>query len=223
MESNIITKKSNGDKPSIMGMIVSPSLQFERMKNNNTMWGAFWLVTILTGIVNVINIYAYTQSSEGIKQNGTLGSGVSISEQLFIGFFTGSIAAIVGFFSIAVVYKVLMIFMGNDTSYKKIFTISIYGSVITTFGLFINGILSIILGGTGEELYTSLGPLFSSSSNIVHTIMNSFEIFSIWGLMVYALGLYIVAGLSKKQALIVVLIFFIISLGFNLFGNTIFG
>lgn len=221
METNVITKKSNGDKPSIVGMIVSPGLQFERMKNNNTIWGAFWLVAILTGVVNVINTYAYAQSPEGIKKNVMLGLDVSIYEQLFTEFFTGSIAAIIGFFISAVVYKVLMMFMGNDTSYKKILTISIYGSVITTLGLFINGILSIILGGTGQELYTSLGLLFISNSNVVYIIMNSFEIFSIWGLMVYALGLYIIAGVSKKQAIIAVLIFFVISLVFNLLGNTI--
>jgi hypothetical protein len=221
MKTNIITPKNNGDKPSIVGMIVSPGLQFERMKNNNTIWGAFWLVSILTGIVYVIDSYAYAQSSEGIKKNVMLDLNVSVSEQLVTGFFTGVITAIIGFFISAAVYKALMMFMGNDTSYRKILTISIYGSVITILGLFINSILSIIIGGTGQESYTGLGPLFLSTSNVVHTIMNSFEIFTIWGLMVYGLGLYITAGLSKKQAVIAVLIFFIISLTFNLLGNMI--
>ncbi|WP_186375740.1 hypothetical protein [Bacillus paramycoides] len=44
MEPNVNTQKAGGEKTSLLRMITSPGLQFERIKNNNAVWGSFWLV-----------------------------------------------------------------------------------------------------------------------------------------------------------------------------------
>ncbi len=46
-------------------------------------------------------------------------------------------------------------------------------------------------------------------------LASAFEVFSIWGLVVMGLGLQIVAGLSKKQATTIIVIFFILSVAFS--------
>ncbi|MEH7461905.1 Yip1 family protein [Bacillus thuringiensis] len=221
MELNSNVQEVGGEKPSLLGMITSPSLQFERMKNNNVIWGAFWLLAILTGIVYLINTYAYAQSPEGIKANAELGLDVPLAWQLGSGFLTGAIGFIISAFITAVVYKIVMMFMNNDTSYKKLLAISVYGSIIITIGLFINSLLAVAVGGTGQEMYTGLGPIFTSSNGILHGIMKSFEIFTIWGLVISALGLHVTAGLSRKQATVVVVVFFILSLAFGALGGMI--
>ncbi|EJQ86921.1 hypothetical protein IGW_05313 [Bacillus cereus ISP3191] len=219
MELNIENKEVTGEKPSLFGVITSPSLQFERIKNSNAIWKSFWLLAALTGIVYLINTYAYIISPEGKKANAELGLDIPLVWQLGSGFVTGAIGFIIGAFITAAVYKVLMIFMNNDTSYKKLLAISVYGSVITTLGLFINGLLAIIIGETGEEMYTGLGPLLTSFNDVLHGAMKSFEIFTIWSLVISALGLYITAGLSKKQATVVAIIFFIFSVAFGALGG----
>ncbi|MGG2094498.1 Yip1 family protein [Bacillus sp. S13(2024)] len=222
MEPNINTQKVSGEKPSLFGIITSPALQFERMKNSNAVWGVFWLLAVLAGIVAVLGVYAYSQSPEGIQANAKLGAAAPpLAVSLGIGFVFGLIGMIIGFFISAAVYKVLMMFMGNDTSYKKLLTIVVYTSFITLIGLLVNYILAMVLGGTGKEMYTGLGPIFSSTGGIVHGIAKSFEVFTIWGLVVTGLGLQVTAGLSKKQATILVIIFFILSLGFGALGGLV--
>ncbi|KLA33502.1 YIP1 family protein [Bacillus cereus] len=219
MEINIKDQEVTGEKPSLFGIITSPSVQFERIKNSNAIWKSFWLLVVLTGIVYLINTYAYIMSQEGKKANAELDLDIPLVWQLGSGFVTGAIGFIIGAFITAAVYKVLMIFMNNDTSYKKLLAISVYGSVITTLGLFINGLLAIIIGETGEEMYTGLGPLLTSFNDVLHGAMKSFEVFTIWSLVISALGLHITAGLSKKQATLVAIIFFIFSVAFGALGG----
>ncbi|MGG2063472.1 Yip1 family protein [Bacillus sp. S14(2024)] len=222
MEPNINTQKVSGEKPSLFGIITSPALQFEKMKHSNAVWGAFWLLAVLAGIVAVLGVYIYSLTPEGIETNAKLGAAAPpLAVSLGMGFVFGLIGMIIGFFISAAVYKVLMMFMGNDTSYKKLLTIVVYTSFITLLGLLVNYILALVLGGTGKEMYTGLGPIFSSAGGVVHGIAKSFEVFTIWGLVVTGLGLQITAGLSKKQATILVIIFFILSLGFGALGGLV--
>ncbi|OPD59690.1 Yip1 family protein [Bacillus anthracis] len=219
MEINIKDQEVTGEKPSLFGIITSPSVQFERIKNSKAIWKSFWLLVVLTGIVYLINTYAYIMSPEGKKANAELGLDIPLVWQLGSGFFTGAIGFIIGAFITAAIYKVFMMFMNNDTPFKKLLAISVYGSVITTLGLFINGLLAIIIGETGEEMYTGLGPLLTSFNDVLHGAMKSFEIFTIWSLVISALGLHITAGLSKKQATVVAIIFFIFSVAFGAIGG----
>ncbi|PEW07088.1 hypothetical protein CN425_00280 [Bacillus cereus] len=213
MEANLNTQKVGGEKPSLFGMITSPGLQFERMKTSNAVWGAFWILVLLGGLVGGFAAYVYSLTPEAIKLNKELGVTVSAAMTYGMGFGVGAIGMAFGFLLSAVVYKVLMMFMSNDTSYKKLLAITVYSSVISLLGLLINVILAFVLGGSGQEMYTGLGPIFSSSSGVIKGIASKFEVFTIWGYIVTWLGLQITAGLSKKQATIITIVFFILALG----------
>ncbi|EJS74849.1 hypothetical protein CON38_01725 [Bacillus cereus] len=213
MEANMNTQKVGREKPSLFGMITSPGLQFERMKTSNAVWGAFWLLVLLGGLVGGFAAYVYSLTPEAIKLNKELGVTVSAAMTYGMGFGVGAIGMAFGFLLSAVVYKVLMMFMSNDTSYKKLLAITVYSSVISLLGLLINVILAFVLGGSGQEMYTGLGPIFSSSSGVIKGIASKFEVFTIWGYIVTWLGLQITAGLSKKQATIITIVFFILALG----------
>ncbi|MED2865901.1 Yip1 family protein [Bacillus thuringiensis] len=215
MEANLNTQKVGGEKPSLFGMITSPGLQFERMKNSNAVWGAFWILSLLSGITGGIGAYVYSLTPESIKLNQELGVNVTPVMTFGAGFVFGVIGMIIGFFISAAVYKVLMMLMSNDTSYKKLLTINVYSSIISVLGLLINIVLALILGGSGKELYTGLGPIFASSGGAVKGIANSIEVFTIWGFVITWLGLQITAGLSKKKATILMVIFFILTIGFG--------
>ncbi|WP_459501893.1 YknW family membrane protein [Bacillus sp. C1] len=215
MEPNVNAQKVSGEKPSLLGMIISPGLQFERMKNSNAVWGAFWLVTVLAGIVGALASYLYSQDPATIASNKELGIELPLAFTLGGGFLIAAVVVIITFFLSAVVYKVLMMFMSNDTSYKKLLTITVYSSIIGTLGIIINMVIAFIIGGNGQEMYTGLGTVFASTGGVVHGILKNFEVFTIWGLLVTGLGLHITAGLSKKQATILVVVFFILTLAFS--------
>ncbi|MBE7097053.1 Yip1 family protein [Bacillus cereus] len=215
MEANINTQDVGSKKPSLLGMITSPGEQFERMKNSNAVWGAFWILSLLSGITGGIGAYVYSLTPESIKLNQELGVNVTPVITFGAGFVFGILGMIIGFFISAAVYKVLMMLMSNDTSYKKLLTITVYSSIISLLGLLINTVLALILGGSGKEFYTGLGPIFASSGGTVKGIANSIEVFTIWGFVITWLGLQITAGLSKKKATILMVIFFILTIGFG--------
>ncbi|MCU5512979.1 MULTISPECIES: Yip1 family protein [Bacillus] len=215
MEANINTQDVGSKKPSLLGMITSPGEQFERMKNSNAVWGAFWILSLLSGITGGIGAYVYSLTPESIKLNQELGVNVTPVMTFGAGFVFGILGMIIGFFISAAVYKVLMMLMSNDTSYKKLLTITVYSSIISLLGLLINTVLALILGGSGKEFYTGLGPIFNSSGGTVKGIANSIEVFTIWGFVITWLGLQITAGLSKKKATILMVIFFILTIGFG--------
>ncbi|HDR7793051.1 TPA: YIP1 family protein [Bacillus luti] len=215
METNINTQDAGSKKPSLFGMITSPGEQFERMKTSNAVWGAFWILVLFAGIVGGLSSYVYSLTPEAIKLNKDLGIEVSPIMSIGTGAVFGAIGMAIGFFISAAVYKVFMMFMSNDTSYKKLLTISVYTSIISLLGLLINTVLALVLGGTGQEMYTGLGPIFASSGGVAHGIANSIEVFTIWGFVITWLGLQITAGLSKKKATILMVIFFILTIGFS--------
>ncbi|MDA2271766.1 Yip1 family protein [Bacillus cereus] len=213
MEANINTQDVGAKKPSLLGMITSPSEQFERMKTSNAVWGAFWLLVLMAGLVGGFAAYVYSLTPEAIKLNKELGVTVSAAMTYGMGFGIIAISMAFVFLLSAVVYKVLMVFISNDTSFKKLLAITVYSSVISLLGLLINTILAYILGGSGQEMYTGLEPIFASSSGVVKGIVSKFEVFTIWGYAVTWLGLQITAGLTKKQATIITIVFFVLTLG----------
>ncbi|MFB6433723.1 Yip1 family protein [Bacillus thuringiensis] len=213
MEANINTQDVVSKKPSLFGMITSPGEQFERMKTSNAVWGAFWLLVLIAGLVGGFAAYVYSLTPEAIKLNKELGVTVSAAMTYGMGFGVIAISMAFVFLLSSVVYKVLMVFISNDTSFKKLLAITVYSSVISLLGLLINTILAYILGGSGQEMYTGLEPIFASSSGVVKGIVSKFEVFTIWGYAVTWLGLQITAGLTKKQATIITIVFFVLTLG----------
>lgn len=117
---------------------------------------------------------------------------------LGFGAFGGLVGTAVGLFVVAGFYKVIMMFMSNDTPYMKILSIYIYANVVFYVGSLLNVALGYILGGNGADKYTSLGPLFEQGT-IAYGIGSAFEVFNIWSLILTGLGLHIVAGLSKNK------------------------
>lgn len=105
-----------------------------------------------------------------------------------------------------------MMLMGNDTPYMKILSIYLYANLVFYIGGLLNVVLSLIFDGNGTDAYTSLAPLFEKGT-VLNGIASSIEIFNIWSLILTGLGLHIVAGLSKKQATILIVIFFILTVG----------
>ena len=216
MEANVNTQKVSGEKPSLFGMITSPGLQFERMRTNAPVWGAFFLLVLFGGIAFMAVSYASLNSPELVKALKEDSTGTAKYFIIGGGFVTGLIITMIMFFISAAFYKIIMMFMGNDTSYKKLLSITVYSSIITYIGLLVNAVLAIGLGSDGTARYTSLGSLFEKGTTAFE-IGNSIEIFTIWGMYVTWLGLHIAAGLSKKQATILIVIFFVISLVFSTF------
>ncbi|EJV64209.1 MULTISPECIES: Yip1 family protein [Bacillus cereus group] len=211
MEANLNTQKVGGEKPSLFGMITSPGLQFERMKTSEKVWGMFFLVALLQGLVGSLTTYVVNTSPEMIKLQKELGEFAgksSLTSEVIYGGVSSFVGTMIGALVIAAIYKVFMMFFGNDTSYKKLLTIVVYTNIIIITGGLINSVIALILDG-GATQYTSLGPLFEQGS-MAYGIGNTIELFYLWNLVLIWLGLQVTAGLSKVKAAVPIIILFII-------------
>ncbi|AJH71745.1 Yip1 family protein [Bacillus tropicus] len=212
MEANVNTQKAGGEKPSLFGMITSPGLQFERMKTTEKVWGMFFIVALLQGLVGGLNSYITYTSPEMIEMKKKLGGALAEQGSLVSNLISSTIWGIVGVMIatlvVAAIYKVFMMFYGNDTSYKKIVMIIVYADIVVVIGGLINGVIALILGA-GPTAYTSLGPLFDQGS-LAYGIGNTIELFYLWNLVLIWLGLQVTAGLSKVKAAIPIIVLFII-------------
>ncbi|UNK33911.1 YIP1 family protein [Bacillus sp. N5-665] len=213
MEKNINTQDVDSKKPSLLGMITSPGEQFERMKTKSPVWIAF-LLFVLIGTVTTAAVFylSVVNTPEVAKEmNGQDGEMIKWFA-LGGGALFGLFGTPIGLFIAAGFYKVIMMLMGNDTPYMKILSIYLYANLVFYIGSLLNVGLGLIFEGNGTDAYTSLAPLFEKGT-VLNGIASSIEIFNIWSLILTGLGLHIVAGLSKKQATILIVIFFILTIG----------
>ncbi len=213
METNINTQDVGSKKPSLLGMIPSPGEQFERMKTKSPVWVAF-LIFVLIGTVTTAAVFylSVVNTPEVAKEmNGQDGQMIKWFA-LGGGALFGLFGTPIGLFIAAGFYKVIMMLMGNDTPYMKILSIYLYANLVFYIGSLLNVGLGLIFEGNGTDAYTSLAPLFEKGT-VLNGIASSIEIFNIWSLILTGLGLHIVAGLSKKQATILIVIFFILTIG----------
>ncbi|CUB51665.1 Yip1 domain protein [Bacillus subtilis] len=211
MEANMNTQDVGAKKPSLFGMITSPGVQFERMRTNKKVWGMFFFVALLQGLLGGLSAYVLHTSPEMLKMKkelGELAGQSSLTSEVISGIGSSFASAMIGTLFIAAIYKIFMMFFGNDTPYKTLLNIVVYTNIVLIIGGLINTILSLIFG-SGTTQYTSLGLLFKEGT-FAYGIGNTIEIFYVWNLVLIWLGLHITAGLSKVKASIPIIVLFII-------------
>ncbi|MDP1460006.1 Yip1 family protein [Bacillus wiedmannii] len=214
MQSNVNLEEWE-KKPSLLGMFTSPGLQFERIKTKEKIWGIFFLVAILQGLLGGLSAYVMYTSPEVVQMRekfGEFAGQSNLTGEIISGIVSNFIGAMIGSLFIAGVYKVFMLFLGNDTTYKKLLNIVVYTNVIFIIGGLINIVISFLVGG-GSTQYTGLGSIFSEGT-IAFGIANTIEVFYIWNLILIWLGLQITAGLSKGKAAIPIIILLIMKVTF---------
>ncbi|OQR53530.1 Yip1 family protein [Bacillus sp. CDB3] len=214
MQSNVNVEEWE-KKPSLLGMFTSPGLQFERIKTKEKIWGIFFLVAILQGLLGGFSAYLMYTSPEVVQMREKWGEAAgqsTLTGEIISGIVSNFIGAMIGVLFIAGVYKVFMVFFGNDTTYKTLLNMVVYANIIFIIGGLINIGISFLVGG-GSTQYTGLGAIFSEGT-FAYGIANAIEVFYIWNLVLVWLGLQITAGLSKGKAAIPIIILFIIKVVF---------
>ncbi|PEK11711.1 hypothetical protein CN683_24535 [Bacillus toyonensis] len=209
METNVTTENLVG-KPSLLGMFTSPSAQFTKLKSTKKVWGIFFLVALLQSLINGVSTYVSQNTPEMLELKKQFGDDMQESMGLLIGkaIGTGFLGAVIGTLFVAIVYKVFLVFFGNDTSYKKIIGIITYASIVLLTGALLNALLALIFGG-GITGYTNLAFLFSEGT-IAYGIASTIEIFHLWYMFLIWIGLQTTAGLSKVKSAVPIIVIFLI-------------
>ncbi|MBJ8113671.1 DUF1282 family protein [Bacillus cereus group sp. N6] len=173
----------------------------------------FFFVALLQGLLGGLSSYVRHTSPEMLKMKkelSNLAGQSSLTSEVISGIRSDFAGAMIGALFIAAIYKMFMMFFGNDTPYKTLLNIVVYTNIVLIIGGLINTILSLIFGtGMTMTQYTGLGLLFTEGT-FAYGIGNTIEMFYVWNLVLIWLGLYITAGLSKVKASIPIIVLFII-------------
>lgn len=196
-------------KPSLLGIITSPSEQFERMKGKVKIAVPMIVLILLSGVLLGIVAYFQTKTPEFAQKltPELVGpTGIFVIVAAVVG---GIISMLVAYFLGAAVYKIIAMITGSDITYTKIVAITVYASVIGLVGTLVNVLLMLVLGGT-ELSYTSLAPLFEKGTAL-YALGSSLNIFSIWQYAIIALGFQIAGGIPKNKAITIVITLFVLT------------
>ena len=129
----------------------------------------------------------------------------------------GLLSPVFGVLISSFIYWIIIKIARSEATFQQLFSMNTYIMIISAFSILINGALTAILGGDGEVLFTSLGSLIVVEGAMAG-LFNNLEVFTIWGVILSAIGLHKVGELSKGLAWTISIAFFVIAIIFSMIG-----
>ena len=201
-----MSEKTNEQKPSLWGIIWSPSVQFERIKEHPKIWGPLGIVTFLFIIGMWLQSFGLELELEGLsKEEKVIVSAISTVSLIL----AGIISPIFGAFISTLIYLLVAKIANSKVSFRQLFSMNTYLMIMSALSLIINGVGFALFGDSGEILYTSLGSMISAEGAMAG-ILSSIELFNIWRVILAAIGLHKVADFSKGLAWTVSIVLYLI-------------
>jgi len=202
-----LSEETNLRKPSLFGIIWSPSEQFERIKDKPKIWAPLGIVTLLFILGMWLTSLGLDLSLEGIPEEDLEIAQAVGTVTLMI---AGIISPIIGAFISTLIYLLISKIPGSNVTFKQLFSMNTHLMMISALSILVNGIGIALFGGNAEILFTSLGSIVEVDG-AMSGLFNSIEVFQIWGVILTAIGLNKVADFSKGLAWTVSIAFFVIS------------
>jgi hypothetical protein len=230
------TEKEMGAVARIIGIFSSPKETFQSIDRKPT-----WLVPFIITII-FVTVYQFVTMDIGMadrmammEARGTPAEQMQMAEQQmagpmkYIGFAIAPIATLAFW---AILAGILLFggntIMGGDSKFKKMFALVSWSSLVGIVGGLLKMFL-ILQKGTTHGITTSLAilvptPPIGETPPILYRILTKFDLFTIWNLVLWVIGLSVIYKFTtKKSATLVItlqVIWIIISVALGgLFAN----
>lgn len=205
------------EKPSLFGMIMNPGEQFKRIKENPKFIVALIVVTVLTVIGMGLMLsgmdFLNDPSLEGMGEDEMMMVAL-IGQITFV--VTGLFTPIFSILISTVVYLIFAKIARSEVSFKQLFSMTTYIFIISAISLLINGLAFMIVGDANPEvLFTSVNSIIGAEG-VLGAFLSTLEIFTIWGIILSALGLQLVAKFSKGLSWSVVIGIYVVTTIFSM-------
>ncbi len=105
-----------------------------------------------------------------------------------------------------VVYLIISKIIGSEVSFKQLFSMNIFIVTLGAISLLFNVVIAVILGMDPLLTFTGLGIYFDVTDPL-YSFASVIEVFSIWSLILTAIGLQRVAEFKPATAWIITLVF----------------
>ncbi|WP_042346885.1 Yip1 family protein [Bacillus massiliigorillae] len=222
MEQNNVEnpkKEVSGAKPSIFRIIWSPVEQFEKIRNRPTFWIPLLIVTVLSVVGTYFSISQmdYSEILGETVPADQMDTVMTVSK--IFGAVASVFAPIIALLISAAIYLLIAKIAGSEVTFKQLLSMKTFIMLISAVGLILNGLISIIIDTRPDNMITSLAGVMGSEN----AVLGSIELFTIWGVVLTAIGLQKVAQFSKGLSWTISIAFYLISIGFTYVSSIISG
>lgn len=198
-----------------------PSLLFKSKIDKPSYAKNFWILCAITIIYNIVNtIVTKTRNDELMNEmvTGMDAQAVELTKGI-TDFFTnpivGSIFTIIGFvilvYFASLIYFLLTKLFKGEGKYSHMVSTYLLASYPIAVGQIVKIIYMIITKNP-------IGYEATADPTLASTLMSNFEIFKLWKLLLLAIGISTVFKMSRKKSATIIIIVFLIILGFSLFS-----
>ncbi|OIJ21694.1 hypothetical protein BKP45_02950 [Anaerobacillus alkalidiazotrophicus] len=197
-------------KPSLFGMFLYPGEQFEKLKAKPLIFVPLLLVTLIYTLGTAIMAFGMDSSWLLVQispEEADLFAEMEIFMRIGILFF-GLFIPIISALLFAIVFIIIAKISRSAVTFKQLFSLGIFVSVIGGIGVLFNAIMTTFFGTNPDIPFTSLALFFGEESALLIGI----EVFSIWQLIVTVTGLRKVANFDAVLAWIATIVFYVISI-----------
>ncbi|WP_245838584.1 Yip1 family protein [Marininema halotolerans] len=191
-------------KPSLLGIITEPTTQFQRIAEGPVFWSAFLIILLLSSVVMGITSYVAVPHM-GVVILAVVGVLIGIPAGLLL---------------TALFQWLFLLLLGGEAGYKKVFALNVYLSVIVLLGSIVQGVGMLLTGDVDakdlENLtsVTSLAAIIPTDTHMMKAVLSSIEVFSIWHLILTAMGLTVVGKVSSAKGWTIAIVLFVIGVAF---------
>ncbi len=196
----------------ISGIFFEPKKVFTFLNSKPSWFGAFLLVLLIGVVVAQITLpQNLSLQKEIVSQSTRISSTPGVLEKM-TEITTGKriqtaigevIRVLIGLILLtSFVYFLCNIILGGDSSYKKVLSIVTYTSFVPTLGAILK--TPLILAKNSADVQTSLALLMPGGdfTKIRYMLLGAFEVFSIWQIILIAIGITVLYKFSMTKAFI---------------------
>ncbi|HEX7401962.1 MAG TPA: Yip1 family protein [candidate division Zixibacteria bacterium] len=214
-------EKPMGGASKILNLFFEPKRVFESLKIKPT-WLVPFIIVALLGIGFFYSTYPYmmNQQVERIRDNDKI---PEEQKQVLIDkmtekahppvwqLFLAPLGTIVVLVVVAgILFFAFNVILGGDSSFRRVFSVYCYSSLIGVPAIIVK--YPLIMLKKDLNVQTSLALLLSAESknSFLYSLLSSFDIFTIWQLILVSIGMGILYKYSTKKAFTTVCILWII-------------
>ncbi|MCD8502412.1 MAG: YIP1 family protein [Bacillaceae bacterium] len=201
------------EKPSIFGMIVSPTEQFGKLKHNPK-------ILVPLTVISIISLVSALILTFGMDMEQLLGEGyeelVGPEESVFIIMVARIFSSIFGLILPAIstviaalIFLFISKFTDSEVTFKQLFSMSIFVYLISSLGSLFHSVAVVTIDIDSLVPLTSLQFLLGAEG-IPAIILTIIEVFTIWHILLFAIGLKIVANFKSGLAWTMTIVYYIV-------------
>ncbi|GEM_PF-1244317 len=194
-----------------LGLLIEPRRIMDEIRGKPDLLGP--VIILILGSIFALPVQEYTQQIYDIYP---------MPLPRYLSLFTQSIAALLGWLLMGLLYLIFTRILGSKTSYRHLLSLTGYiqfipllGNLIRTAGLVLTGHLITLspafILDYQDRLYSPLGAL-----------LERFNIIYLLTLFLLGMGLHRVAGLSRLRASLLIIFFWVLGTVFSVMGAFLF-